>query len=141
MTAQITEKLNYKGQALSLCGEPLASYFQLAGKTPPFEWPHTALWRGYVGAWEIIDDRLYLVVLNGWANGGQPVDLSFVFPDCPELIFAHWVTGRLRATCGKQLKYIHAGYASVYEQDLFFDFEGGVLQSFEIKNNLPHEGK
>lgn len=135
MTAQATETLNYKGETLALCEEPLGDYFALAGIEAPFEAPHTALWRGYVGTWEIVDDRLYLVDLKGWAKTGAEVGLDLLFPDFPSRVFAHWVNGALRATRGKQLKYVHAGFASVYEQDLFFQFDDGMLQSVSLRNN------
>ena len=41
---------------------------------PHFQAPSTALWRGYVGSWEIVDDRLYLVELernSGKRDGGH----------------------------------------------------------------------
>ena len=135
MTAQVTESLKYEGQNIALCEEPLADYFSLIGKDTPFEAPHTALWCGYVGEWEIIDDRIYLVGLKGWVNGGEQVNLAYVFPGFPSRVFAHWITGTLRATRGKQLKYVHAGYASVYEQDLFFEFEAGRMKSLQIRDN------
>jgi hypothetical protein len=141
MTAQATETLNYKDEKLALCEEPLGDYFELAGIEPPFEAPHTALWRGYVGAWEIVDDRLYLVDLKGWTKTGNEVGLDLLFPNFPSRVFAHWVNGTLRATRGKQLKYVHAGYASVYEQDLFFEFADGVLKSFNVRDNSLEDGE
>ena len=42
-------------------------------------------------------------------------------------VFAHWFTGELRCTRGKLLKYVHGGYASSYEQDLFIDVVRGVV--------------
>jgi hypothetical protein len=135
MTAQASEILNYEGQAIALCEEPLAGYFNLIKMEPPFVFTSTALWRGYVGSWEITQNRLYLVGLKGWIDGGRQVDLSFIFPDYPRLVFAHWVTGRLRATRGELLEYVHQGYASTYEQDVFFDFDGGILKSVEVRNN------
>ncbi len=40
---------------------PLEDYFSMGGHHPSFRSPHTANWRGYVGAWEIRNDRLYLI--------------------------------------------------------------------------------
>lgn len=139
MTAQATESLIYQGEQLPLCEEPLAGFFRLIGNKPPFEAPHTALWRGYIGAWEIIEQRLYLTALRGWIDGSQQVDLSFLFPEYPERVFAHWVTGRLRATRGKRVRYVHAGFVSVYQQDVFFRFDDGILSSVEVQDNAPSE--
>ena len=65
MTAQIPETLHFHGEKLSLCGCPLGSYLGLAGIQLEFRAPMTCLWRGYVGSWEIVDDRLYLIDLHG----------------------------------------------------------------------------
>jgi hypothetical protein len=143
MTAQATEKLIYKNEVLPLCDEPLRRYFELMGMPSPFAAPHTALWRGYVGTWEIIDTRLYLVHLKGFVRSDQKgvsvnnqvVGLDFLFPDFPDRIFAHWVSGRLRATKGGVLKYVHGGFMSVYEQDIFLEFKDGHLQSVTVKDN------
>ena len=135
MTAQATEILYYKAEEVALCEEPLREYFELAGIESPFEAPHTALWRGYVGTWEVLDDRLYLIALRGWAKTGNEVGLDFLFPDFPFRVLAHWVNGTKRATRGKQLKYVHAGYASVYEQDLFLKFNDGILESVSVRSN------
>lgn len=142
MTAQVPESLKYQDETLSLCGQPLDSYFELLGEDPPFVAPHTALWRGYVGSWEIHDGRLYLLRLEGCGHSGNHIGLSDLFAEYPERVFAHWVNGVYRANRGKQLKYVHAGFASVYEQDLFFGFEHGLLQSVEVKTNaVPASGE
>lgn len=53
MTAQIAERLRYQGQDMAMCTEPLGDYLYLDGTQPSFEFNCTALWRGYVGSWEI----------------------------------------------------------------------------------------
>jgi hypothetical protein len=139
MTAQATETLNYKGEKLRLCAEPLAGYFELKGFEAPFRAPHTALWRGYVGTWGIVDDRLYLVDLMGWAKSGGKVGLDFLFPGCRTRVFAHWANGLLRATRGKRIRYVHAGFGSVYEHDLLLQFHKGILKSVAMRNNYLEE--
>lgn len=49
MTAQIAERLNYKGEVVAMCTNPLDDYFAMGGNSPRFEFNCTALWRGYVG--------------------------------------------------------------------------------------------
>ena len=58
-----------------------------------------------------------------------------MFPGYPERVFAHWYSGRIRVPRGKLLKYVHAGYASIYERDLLLDFERGVLVASMEKHN------
>ncbi len=63
MTAQIAERLLYQGQTWSMCTNPLNDYFAFGGVSPRFQRSCMVLWRGYVGHWEILNDRLYLLEL------------------------------------------------------------------------------
>ena len=135
MTAQIAEKLQYEGETLHLCSEPLDMYFKLAGVHPPFVGSCTALWRGYVGIWEITGDRLYLVGLSGTVDDGTEGDIETLFPGYPDRVFAHWFSGTLRAPRGKMFEYVHAGYASKFEQDLLITIEQGCVSKTEVRQN------
>ena len=83
MTAQIGENLSYEGHATTMCSEPLGTYFRLAGVSPSFAENCTALWRGYVGSWEIRDDRLYLTGLEGTLQDGSQADGRDLLPGLP----------------------------------------------------------
>lgn len=135
MTAQIAERLLYQGQTWSMCSNPLNDYFAFGGASPGFRWECTALWRGYVGLWEILDDRLYLLELNGTLEDGSAASLASVFPDYPERVFAHWYSGTLRIPQGRLLKYVHMGYGSTYERDLLLEIERGVVVASGVKHN------
>jgi hypothetical protein len=135
MTAQIAENLLYEGDTVSMCTEPLAEYFFLSGNYPSFAANCTALWRGYVGSWEIKDHRLYLVGLEGTLEDGTDVSLATLFPDFPERVFAHWYSGTIRIPRGKQLKYVHSGYSSTFEQDLLLEIDQGVVVSTRTRHN------
>ena len=89
MTAQIGEKLIYDGRQVSMCSEPLGDYFAFGGRNPEFESNCTALWRGYVGTWEIVGDRLDIVSLSGTLKDGTEATLETVFPGYPDRVFAH----------------------------------------------------
>jgi hypothetical protein len=135
MTAQIAERLTYQGQAWSLCANPLDDYFAMGGERPPFQWNCTALWRGYVGQWEIRDDRLYLLALHGTLKDGASASLATVFPDFPDRVFAHWYSGTLRIPQGRRLQYVHMGYGSTYERDLLLEIERGVVVASRVQHN------
>jgi len=135
MTAQVPEKLIYQGKSISMCAEPLGDYFQLAGIKPDFEICHTALWRRYVGSWEILDDRLYLIGLKATLRDGTKASIATLFPDYPDRVFAHWYTGKLRIPQGELLNYVHMGYASTFESDLFLTIEHGVVTQTEVRHN------
>jgi hypothetical protein len=135
MTAQISEKLLFEGEKHAMCTNPLGDYSALGGDLPRFASNCTALWRGYVGTWEIVNDRLYLIELSGELESGQDADLETVFPGYGQRVFAHWYSGVIRLPQGKMLKYIHMGYSSTYERDLLLEFTKGVLISRRVKVN------
>jgi hypothetical protein len=138
MTAQTPETLHYEGEQLSMCTEPLGDFFKLAGLKPQRGIVSTALWRGYVGEWEIIDDRLYLIGINGELDGID-VNLETFFPGYPDRVFAHWFSGTIRAPQGRLLKYVHGGYGSIYERDLLMKIEKGVVRETTIRENEDSE--
>lgn len=135
MTAQSTDTLIYRGKKLALCAELLREYFGITGRETPFSAPNTACWRGYVGQWIICNDRLYITALCGWLEDYTQVDLSYLFPEYPNKAFAHWVNGEIKATRGKLLEYVHGGYESIYEEEMLFNIERGIIKSLIVKKN------
>ena len=118
-----------------MCTEPLGDYFAMGGTKPAFQANCTALWRGYVGGWEIVAGRLYLVKLTGTLVDGSEACLETLFPGFSERVFAHWYTGTLRIPRGQRLLYRHSGYASVYERDEMLEFEQGVIRRTWVRHN------
>jgi hypothetical protein len=127
MTAQFTETLFINGQPASMMSTPLGDYFELTGHTPPFQSNCTALWRGYLGTWEIVNDRLYLIELEGALQSREQLKLETLFPGFPDRVFAHWFSGKVRLPQGKRIQYKHMGFGSTYERDLFIVFRKGVV--------------
>ena len=146
MTAQATEILLFEGEELSLCNEPLEHFLENNRMSVKFMSPHTALWRGYIGTWSIEGERLYLksleATIHDEVSGGlQEVGLDAVFPAFPRGVFAHWFSGELRCARGSLLKYVHGGFGSVYERDLFFKVKKGVvIDRREVVNGVAPEG-
>jgi hypothetical protein len=134
MTAQIPEKLLMNGKTLTLCSEPLHGYFALHGE-PDFVANCTALWRGYVGTWEIRDARLFLIGIEAEYQDGTRASLSALFPGQSERIFARWFSGTLRCPRGGELEYVHMGYGSIHEEDLLLQIEQGNLVTQEVRVN------
>jgi hypothetical protein len=135
MTAQIAETLIHEGRRLSMCSQPLDDYFALGGWRPTFAFSCTALWRGYVGTWEIVGERLYLIDLKGTLEEGGEAGLETLFPGFPDRVFAHWYSKTLRLPEGRLLEYVHMGYDSTYERDRLLRFERGVLVASELREN------
>ena len=129
MTAQAAEKLIYKGEQFSLCNEPLGSFIQSNRLPFKFEVTSTALWRGYIGTWTIEQERLYLIAIQG------SIGMEKLFPGFAHGVFAHWYTGTLRCPQGALLKYVHGGFGSVYEEDLFLDVSKGVMANERLVRN------
>lgn len=128
-----------------MCTHPLGDFFALGGINPGFgqEWPLdcTALWRGYIGTWEVLGDRLYLVAIHKLVLNGPGTNfLETVFPGFPDRVFAHWYSGTLRIPQGRTLKYVHMGHQSTYERDLLIDVERGVIGDVRIhENEIPKQ--
>lgn len=118
-----------------MCTNPLSDYFAFGGAKPRFESNCTALWRGYIGSWEIVDDRLYLIGLQGTLEDGTEATLASVFPGFPDRVFAHWYSGTIRVPQGKQLEYVHMGYGSTFERDLFLEVARGVVVATRVQHN------
>ena len=127
MTAQISEGLILNGEEVSLLSNPLDSYFALAGINPEFSSNSTALWRGYIGTWEITADRLYLINLQGTLKNGGVICLETIFPGFPDRVFAHWYSGTLRIPRGKLIRYRHMGYGSKFEKDELIKIRLGIV--------------
>ena len=107
---------------------------------PGFEFTCTALWRGYVGSWEIVDGRLYLIGISGTLKGGEEAALITMFPDFPDRVFAHWYSGTIRIPQGKELEYIHMGYGSTFERDLLLDlFKGEQTVSLGVMDITSYQ--
>jgi len=135
MTAQIAERLRYKGEDVAMCTNPLDDYFAKTGVSPHFVPNCSALWRGYVGRWEIVDDRLYLIGLDGTLEGGAKASIETIFPGFEDRVFAHWYSGTIRIPQGKELEYVHMGYGSTFERDLFLDVDRGVVVATRVQHN------
>ena len=102
MTAQTPEVLHYKGEQLSMRTEPLSDYFAQMGHQPEFQGQSTACWRGYVGQWEILLDRLYLVGISATYADGTGVGLDSLSPGFADRVFAHWCTGVINIPRGQR---------------------------------------
>ncbi len=148
MTAQFSEKLIYKGETLSLFTTPLDLMVKNATFRWKFEGTCTALWRGYVGTWSIEADRLYLKAIKVMSHeidddsGWKSLPLDEQFASSGEGVFAHWYTGELRCPLGGLIKYVHCGFESIYEEDLFLKIRRGKLMGERLVRNggASHRG-
>lgn len=141
MTAQFPDVIIYRNEQFGLCSNPLEAYFAQEKRKSPFVSTSTANWRGYIATWEIENDSLWLIHLQGSVassdseNRTAPAGLEAVFPGQTGKTEATWFTGDLRVTIGEQLRYVHMGYGSVYESDLMLTIWRGRLVMEELFDN------
>lgn len=145
MTAQAHEGLRFRDRDTSMAACPLNQAFGPDFPRPAFAHMSSACWRGYVGKWEIRDDLLHLTDLRGNVTDTTPPDvrrtkpigLTDLFPHAPaDGVFADWCTDWLPVRWGKMLKYVHAGFASEYERELFLGVFGGYLIAVHDVTNV-----
>ena len=65
----------------------------------------------------------------------QTVGLDYLFPGHSGRVEAKWFSGSLRVPIGAVQRYIHQGYASVYEEELFITIKGGKVVNKELIDN------
>ena len=142
MTAQAPDILLYRGKKLALCEQILYPYLRRLRKSrrPDFVAPSTACWRGYIATWEVRDDILHLVELDGWLRLPDDVvqaTIATALPWVKGSLPATWFSGWIRCPEGRLLDYVHAGYSSLYERDRSFFFEEGKLAGEYLTLNPP----
>jgi hypothetical protein len=137
MTIQAGDILSYNGEKTTIATEPLKPYLEKRSDVS-FIFKSTALVRGYIGTWKIKNKKLYLVSLIGFIESNEKVDLEYLFPNKTE-VFANWFSGDIRIPQGKLHEKINLGYESVFEKDLIFTFNEGILISETVKDNTKSE--
>lgn len=144
-TAQSPETLIIDEQEFSMRGLPLEVYLQQHEEHPDFRScgvELTSNWRGYYGTWKVDQQRLYLIKLDemcdvnkndgkAWGFEKRPINLSLLFPDAADKVFAKWYSGILRVTKGEMLEYVHMGFESIYEEEMAF-----LVKDGEIKKSI-----
>lgn len=92
---------------------------------PNFEYGTTACRRRYHGTWEIKDNKLFLVDVEGKyiMSPGEP-------------IFADWVNDTIIIKQGELLSYLHIGFGSIYERELRITIVDGIVTGSETVEAL-----
>lgn len=131
MTAQVPEILLCGGDrlAMTFCPPLPKQHPRVVKKegnrrdSESFLLSSTACWRRYQGTWEIQDRSFLLVALSGaWTLMGT------------EPLLADWFSGVLRVPRGKQVKYVHMGFASVFEEELHIGVREGVVIGYRVSS-------
>lgn len=127
-TAQVPDKLIYKGQEYSLFSNPLEPFFEEHPDLRP-TCTSTALWRGYVATFEIQDNQLVVkdVVIPDYDKGDCSI-FKILFPNQEKVVIT-WLTGILTLPIGDMVEYVHMGYGSTFNQyKLMYIQEGNLIE-------------
>jgi len=134
-TAQLPDKIVYKGKTYKLHSNPLEAYFEQHPEKRPYGIGSTALWRGYIATFEIRDQQLYVKdisveyadSLKGTHDFKWKSVMQEVFPD-QKSFKVDWVNGLLVIPHGKMVNYVHMGYGSTYEKYILLEIDQGKLK-------------
>lgn len=121
MTVQVSEILYYENERYNILALPLNQYPGLP-QVIDFGSAISLCWRGYIGTWEVIKDKLFLVRLSG--QGDFSMEKLFQGKD---KVFAYWFSGEIKLPDRELKNYDRAGYSSSFFRHIFLDFECGVL--------------
>ncbi|MEW4922554.1 hypothetical protein [Algibacter sp. 2305UL17-15] len=134
ITAQYPDKIIYEGKEFNLNSNPLEPYFDKNPENRP-EMTSTALWRGYVGHFEIIGNELFLTDMKkpvSYTDDDGNYKRKWVsiykmyFPRQGK-VRIDWFTGILILPHGKMVEYVHMGYASTYSKYWLLEIENGIF--------------
>lgn len=139
-TAQVSEKLEYRGEVQQMFSTPLETYFTEQHPRPNevLRSLSSANWRGYVGHWKIQDKSLILLGLysekhvetedgtSEWKDELIPAEK--IFGDNSSYpIPATWFTGTIKIPVGERVRYVHMGFGSQYEKEIILELEAGQI--------------
>jgi hypothetical protein len=131
-TAQAPDVLILDGKKYSVYTNPLAHWIEEnPNRIPKPNVTSTGLWRGYIATFTVKEHGLYLTnieILNEKAKSAWDMVsvMDKVFPNQKDVL-ADWFTGNMIIPDGKLVKYLHMGYASIYEKYLILRVEHGVV--------------
>ncbi len=123
-TVQIQELIKIDGKEERMVAEPLSIYLDDPKNFTVFKryigadrlGNCSALWRSYVGHWEIKNNKLFLneLELDACSPGQRKLfPLSKLFPNRPQPVFADWYSGLIKVYKGDTTK--------------IFEFKKGII--------------
>lgn len=145
-TAQIPDKIIYKGRTYKLHSNPLDKYFErYPEKKPKRGIISTALWRGYVATFEVKREEVYLKdVKIEIRNKDSEKQFDTKWISVKDQIIPQgtgikidWLNEILILPYGKMVNYVHLGYGSTYSKYILLEVENGTVNRIK---KINHEG-
>ena len=145
-TSQYPDIITYNGTEYDLNSNPLEPYFDINYVTRPTA-SSSALWRGYVGYFEIIDNELYLTDMkipgktiynNGVSEETWDSIFKIYFPK-QEKVKVDWFSGILVLPHGRIVKYVHQAYLTTFSEYWLLEIENGCFNESRKYNNKEFE--
>ena len=137
MSYQYREQITINGQLYETETEPLKPYEgEIREKYLIKNGQLSALWRDYVGTWDVDFGRLFLTKLQIPNNNGQAhlkeVSLQPLF-GTDDRIFAHWFSGKIIVQKGAVImSYFHE---DIHARVCYYEFTSGIMTDYyEIDN-------
>ncbi|TRX66318.1 hypothetical protein [Carboxylicivirga sp. M1479] len=144
-THQIPDYLVIETDTFELFSNPLTAYFNFKNEKKINEHHikslHSACWRGYIATWQLENDSLFLIKIEGKNANNEAIsyDLKKEFGNTK--VYAEWFTGTLISPRGNRLQYHNMAYASVYEKEMQYHVWNGKVKKEVIKHNLSSDNK
>jgi hypothetical protein len=136
-TQQTSETIIYNGITNSLLTYPLSKELREKLNVEP---KNTGCWRGYIGQWELKDNKLYLTGLR--EDDGPNIPASVLFKDAVYPLQATWFSGELRipfgeVICDQTLIGVHV----VYKKEVYIPVANGTVNGeiMTFDNSLKKE--
>lgn len=137
-TTQVPDYLIYEGDTVPIKSSPLQSYIDKYPNLYPifeqFEIKTTNCFRGYIAYWELKNDSLFLIKIQGDTS---EIPLSFIFDKerKQEKIFADWFDGSILAQLGKKFIFPYIDFSTMYEFEKELIFDNGKLKKTKQYDN------
>ncbi len=141
-TTQRLEKIKYKGIEYSFYSLPLEPYFEKYPEKRP-EATSSALWRGYIGYYEIIENQLFLIdikrveLCTDSPGNFEKQWISIygeIFP-CTDKKKIDWFTEILILPNDESISYQYQGYYSNHSEYWLIELEKGELNESRKYNH------
>lgn len=134
-TSQAPDKIIINGEKKNLFSNPMEPYFELnESKRPKTGISSTALWRGYIATFEVIENELFVIdieiEIKDETKESFETILKSVFKEVFEdkqKVKVDWLNGILVIPYGERINYVHMGYGSTYEFYTLLEIQNGNL--------------